>query len=112
MNKKNNKNTLFISILLFVLVHAGSAHAYGSLRCKGQFIDVGDNVADVLSLCGEPSERIVTQVPVRVGNALGFTRAAGYTAAEQLIYDRGWGKFPAVLYIDDGKVQRIEYLSR
>jgi hypothetical protein len=109
---KNNNNKIFISLLLFTLVHAGSAHAYGSLRCKGQLIDVGDSVSEVLSLCGEPSERIVTRVPVRVGNALGFTRATGYTASEQLIYERGWGKFPAVLYIDDGKVRRIEYLSR
>ena len=112
MKKKKNKNRFFISILLFALVHAGSAHAYGSLRCTGQLIDAGDSVSEVLSLCGEPAERIVTQVPVPVGNAIGFTRAAGYTASEQLIYDRGWGKFPAVMFIDDGKVQRIEYLSR
>lgn len=97
---------------LLVILYAGTADAYGSLRCKGHFIDVGAGAADVLALCGEPVRRVVTQVPVRTASLTGFTRFAGYATTEQWVYDRGWGKFPAVLFLDAGKVQRIEYLSR
>ena len=97
---------------LLAIVYAGTADAYGSLRCKGRFIDVGAGAAEVISLCGEPARRIVTKVPVRSGLLTGFTRIAGYATTEQWVYDRGWGKFPAVLYLDEGEVKRIDYLPR
>ena len=100
------------TVLVILLFYAGAVDAYGSLRCKGRFIDVGDSAADVLALCGEPAKRIVTQVPVRAGVLSGFTRFAGFATSEQWVYDRGWGKFPAVLHFDDGKIQRIDYLPR
>ncbi len=98
--------------LATLLVLSGTADAYGSLRCKGRLIDVGDAAAAVLRLCGEPAKRIVTQVPVRTGTLRGFTQFAGVVAAEQWVYDRGYGKFPAVLHIDEGVIRRIDYLSR
>jgi len=97
---------------LLVILYAGTADAYGSLRCKGRLIDVGAGAAEVIALCGEPSRRIVTKVPVHAGLLTGFTRIAGYTTTEQWVYDRGWGKFPAVLYLDEGTVKRIDYLPR
>ena len=100
------------TITVILLLYAGAADAYGSLRCKGQIIDVGDTAAEVLRLCGEPGERIITQVPVRAGAQTGFTRFAGFALTEQWVYDRGWGRFPAVLHFDDGKIQRIEYLTQ
>ena len=99
-----------ITVLAVLLLYAGAADAYGSLRCKGRLIDVGDSAAEVTELCGKPSKRIVTEIPVRAGILTGFTRFAGFTTSEQWIYDRGWGKFPAVLHFDDGRVQRIDYL--
>jgi len=98
------------TVLSVLLVFANAADAYGNLRCKGRIIDIGDRTAEVLALCGEPAKRVSQKTPVRAGVRSGFTRFAGYTTAEQWIYDRGWGKFPAVLYFDDGKLRRIEYL--
>ena len=99
------------TVLAILLLFTGAADAYGSLRCEGRLIHVGASVAEVMALCGEPSRRIVTQVPVRAAGVLtGFTRFVGYATSEQWIYDRGWGKFPAVLHIDAGKIQRIDYL--
>lgn len=100
------------TVLALLLVYAGSADAYGSLRCKGRIIDVGDRAAEVMALCGEPARRITNKAPVRSATRSGFTRFVGYTTAEQWIYDRGWGKFPAVLYFDSGELRRIEYLPK
>lgn len=100
------------SVLLVLLVGAGDADAFGSLRCKGRIVDVGDTTADVLSLCGAPSVRVTSQAPVRAGNVNGFTRLVGFSTSEQWVYDRGWGKFPAVLIFNDGVLRRIEHLSR
>ncbi len=101
-----------MTVLAVLLLYAGAADAYGSLRCQGRLIEVGDSAAAVTALCGEPSRRIVTEVPVRAGTVTGFTRFIGFTTSEQWIYDRGWGKFPAVLHVDDGRIQRIDYLPR
>ena len=98
------------TVLVVLLVYAGSADAYGSLRCKGRIVDVGDSAAEVLALCGEPGKRVVSQFPVRTATRAGFTRLAGYVTSERWIYDRGWGKFPAVLHFDGGKLRRIEHL--
>lgn len=98
--------------LAVLLLFAGAADAYGSLRCKGQLIAVGDSAAAVLSLCGKPAKKIVTHVPVRAGLRSGFTRIHDVTLLERWVYDRGWGKFPAVLHVDEGVIRRIEHLSR
>ncbi|MDJ0940084.1 MAG: DUF2845 domain-containing protein [Woeseiaceae bacterium] len=108
MYKTLYKVTALTTLLLF----AGVADAYGSLRCKGRFIEVGDSAAKVLELCGEPGNRVVTQVPVRQGTLVGFSRFAGFANSEQWVYSRGWGKFPVVLFIDDGHIQRIDHLPR
>ena len=70
----------------------------------------GKTDAEVLALCGEPASRISTAVPVRAGVKSGFTRFVGYSTSEQWVFDRGWGRFPAVLYFDHGKIQRIDFL--
>ncbi len=67
-------------------------------------------MAQVLTMCGSPKTRIIEEVPVRTRVASGFSRFSGITLTEQWVYDRGWGKFPAVLWFQDGNVQRIEYL--
>ncbi len=67
-------------------------------------------MTQVLTMCGSPKIRIIEEVPVRARVASGFSRFIGITLTEQWVYDRGWGKFPAVLWFQDGKVQRIEYL--
>jgi len=93
-----------------MLCYCGAADAYGSLRCQGKIIDPGATMAQVLTMCGSPKTRIIEEVPVRTRVASGFSRFIGITLTEQWVYDRGWGKFPAVLWFQDGNVQRIEYL--
>ncbi len=93
-----------------MLCYCGAADAYGSLRCQGKIIDPGATMAQVLTMCGSPKNRIIEEVPVRTRVASGFSRFIGITLTEQWVYDRGWGKFPAVLWFQDGNVQRIEYL--
>lgn len=100
------------AVVAILLAYAGSADAYGSLRCKGRIIDVGDSAAEIKALCGEPARRISRKSPVRAGTKGGFARFAGYTTSEQWTYDRGWGKFPAVLHFDDGVLRRIEHLPQ
>ena len=67
-------------------------------------------MAQVLEMCGSPKARIVEQVPVRTGTSSGFSRLTGIIIAEQWIYDRGWGRFPALLWFQDGRLKRIDYL--
>jgi hypothetical protein len=97
-------------VLATLLLYAGAADAYGTLRCKGRIIDVGDQQAEILALCGEPARRVTSKFPVRAATRSGFTRFIGYSTSERWTYDRGWGKFPAVLYFDDGILRRIEHL--
>ncbi len=98
------------TVVALLLVYASAADAYGNLRCQGRIIDVGDSAAQVLALCGEPGQRIVSKFPVRSATRAGFTRFAGYATREQWVYDRGWGKFPAVLHFDAGTLRRIDHL--
>ena len=106
MNAKLFRTT----VLAFLLMYAGAVDAQGSLRCKGRIVDVGTSAAEVLALCGEPMGRIMSEVPVRAGVRSGFTRFTGFSTVEQWIYDRGWGKFPAILYFDDGIIRRVDHL--
>ena len=99
-----------LTILTLLLCYCGAADAYGSLRCQGKIIDPGATMAQVLAMCGAPKTRIIEEVPVRARVASGFSRFIGFNTTEQWVYDRGWGRFPAVLWFQDGKVQRIEYL--
>lgn len=98
-------------VLALLLCYCGAADAYGSLRCKGKFIDPGATMSQVLTLCGPPRSRIVEEVPVRSRVISGFSRFAGIAITERWEYDRGWGKFPAVLTFQDGTLKRIDYLS-
>lgn len=100
------------NVIIFVsmLGISGTANAYGSLRCDGKMIRPGDSMAQVLQLCGPPETRVVEEVPLRIGVVSGFTRYSGITLIESWVYDRGWGKFPALLRFRDGEVRRVEYL--
>ncbi len=99
-----------LTVLALMLCYCGAADAYGSLRCQGKIIDPGATMAQVLAMCGSPKTRIIEEIPVRARVASGFSRFIGYTTTEQWFYDRGWGRFPAVLEFHDGKLRRIEYL--
>lgn len=94
-----------------MLCLSGSVQAYGSLRCQGKMIRPGASMSQVLDLCGAPRNRIVEEIPVRSRVASGFAQFSGIAVIESWEYDRGWGKFPAVLRFQDGTLTRIDYLS-
>ena len=99
-----------LTVLALMLCYCGTADAYGSLRCKGKLISPGITMAEVLSLCGPPTGRIAQEIPVRHRVGTGFSRFSGIILDEQWAYDRGWGKFPALLLFQYGKLKRVEYL--
>ena len=99
-----------LTVLALMLCYCGTADAYGSLRCKGKLISPGISMMEVLLLCGPPTARIGQEVPVRHRVGTGFSRFSGIILDEQWAYDRGWGKFPALLLFQYGKLKRVEYL--
>lgn len=103
--------TIGLAVLLLLLLYGGAAAAYGSLRCQGRIIRPGASMSQVLTLCGAPRTRIVEEMPVRSRVATGFSRLSGIAITESWVYDRGWGKFPAVLIFRDNTLRRIDYLS-
>lgn len=101
---------LLILIGALTLAVSGAANAAGELRCGGRIIDPGVTVGYVLALCGKPVSHTVERVPVRARLPNGFSRVSGVSVSERMIYDRGWGRFPALLVFRDGALQRITLL--
>jgi hypothetical protein len=102
------KNIIVLACL--ALLYTSSANAAGTLRCNGKIIRVGDPAAYVLSQCGAPEHQVVQESLARAGTSSGFSRLTGIALSEQWVYERGWGKFPAVLTFLDGNVRRIDFL--
>ena len=98
-------------VLTLTLFYCEAIGDYGSLRCQGKIIDPGMSMAQVLALCGPPRSRQIEEAPIRSRVVAGFTRFAGLAVTEYWEYDRGWGKFPAVLTFQDGALKRVDYLS-
>jgi hypothetical protein len=91
-------------------LYTSAASAAPSLRCNGRIIRVGVPAAYVLSECGAPENQVLQESTARVGTLAGSSRIIGLTLSEQWIYDRGWGRFPAVLVFLDGTLRRIDFL--
>jgi hypothetical protein len=92
------------------LFYTSAANAEPSLRCGGRIIRVGVPAAYVLSECGSPVNQVLQESPARQGTVFGTSRVVGLTLSEQWVYDRGWGRFPAVLIFLDGTLRRIDFL--
>jgi len=91
---------------------AASATDVKSVRCAGKIIDPGLPIGYVIALCGDPVSHVIEEAPVRARGRGGFSYVTGITVTEQLIYDRGWGRFPVWLQFQDGLLRRIQYLPR
>jgi hypothetical protein len=96
--------------IAILLCWVSTADAHGSLRCKGRIIDTGELQETVLALCGTPSMLVSEEVLQRATNMRGYSQTLGLVTTDRWTYDRGYGRFPAVLTIDYGKVVAIEYL--
>lgn len=102
------KRTFLLACLAFSFISV--ANAAGPLRCQGTIIRVGLPAVYVLSKCGPPENQVVQEVAARAGTLTGSSRLSGIAISEQWIYDRGWGRFPAVLVFFDGTLKRIDFL--
>lgn len=102
------KHTLLLACLALSCTTA--ANAAGTLRCQGKIIREGVPAVYVLATCGPPVNQLIQEVPARAGTASGFSRLAGIAVSEQWVYDRGPGRFPAVLAFVDGTLRRIDFL--
>lgn len=93
------------------LSYGSVASAEPALRCNGRIVRVGVPAAYVLSECGAPENQVIQESTARVGTLTG-SRVVGLALSEQWVYDRGWGRFPAVLVFLDGTLRRIDFLPR
>jgi hypothetical protein len=109
-SKQKNIKMYRATVIAILLCYCGVADAYGSLRCKGKIIEAGATRATVLALCGAPDLHVTEHAPVRAGSVLGGSRFIGIALDEQWVYDRGFGKFAAVLIFFDGRIQQVDYL--
>ena len=99
-----------LSLLVPALLVGSAVHGAGPLRCDGRLIRPGMPAAYVLEKCGPPNSSATEQVPRQARTVTGFSRLAGISVSDQWIYNRGTGRFPAVLIIRDGRLIRIDYL--
>jgi hypothetical protein len=91
------------------LSYATAANAASTLRCNGRIIRVGVPAAYVLSECGAPENEVFQESVARAATVGGSSRLL-VAVSEQWVYDRGWGRFPAVLIFLDGTLRRIDFL--
>jgi hypothetical protein len=97
-------------VACLALSYASAAVAQPQLRCNGRIIRVGVPAAYILAECGAPANQVIQESTARTGTSTGFSRVTGLTLSEHWIYDRGWGRFPAVLMFLDGTLRRIDFL--
>jgi hypothetical protein len=101
------KHLLLLACL--ALAYTSAANADSTLRCKGRIIKVGVPAAYVLSECGEPQNQVFQESVGRAATVGGSSRVF-LALSEQWVYDRGWGRFPAVLVFLDGTLRRIDFI--
>ena len=99
-----------VLLACLALSYTSAASAEPSLRCNGRIIRVGVPGGYILAECGPPENQTDQETTARAGTVSGSSGIVGLTLSEQWIYERGWGRFPAVLYFLDGTLRRIEFL--
>jgi hypothetical protein len=96
--------------LLSVAALACSATAQAdTLRCRNSLIEEGMAQAYVLEKCGPPDSKMDIKEPVMARRPNGTTFQVGISEMEIWRYNRGSGKFPAVLTFDGGKLRKLEF---
>lgn len=90
---------------------AFAARADDTLRCGNALITVGMVGPQVIAKCGQPTDKNVAEVPQRVRRSGGRSAVIGTLRVERWTYDRGYGKFPALLTFEQGKLKSIELLT-
>jgi hypothetical protein len=95
----------------FLCVAAGGATLARAetLRCGSRLVAPGETATEVRAKCGEPTSVTVVREPIRARTAQGGTRVVGETDVEIWRYDRGSGKFPAILKFEEGVLKVLEF---
>lgn len=101
-------NTKIAYIPAILLLGALAARADDEVRCGNYIVSSDMTPAEILQKCGEPTSKKETESDVRAANAGRGTRKVGVTHTEVWTYDRGYGSFPLVVTIVDGKVKSID----
>src|SRR5262245_64326157 len=102
------KRLLLLACLAFF--YTSAVNAAPTLRCNGRIIRVGVPAAYILSECGNPDNLVLQETTARAGTVSGQSRVIGLTLSEQWVYDRGWGRFHAVLMLLDGTLRSIDLI--
>ncbi len=102
--------SIAVAVLAFACVVA--ADADDSLVCGNSLVTVGMVAGEIVARCGEPKTKAVEDIPIRVRHPNGTVGTAGIQHIERWTYDRGYGKFPALLTFEEGKLRSIELLTR
>lgn len=93
---------------LFASVSAASGSA-SALGCDGHLIAVGDNVARVRSLCGEPdgvTRSVVTRTEARGNQRVGSALSVS-VEVERWLFDLGPYQFMEELVFEDGILRSV-----
>ncbi len=114
-----------IALILGCVLSAGVSAQ--SLRCKGDFAEIGNSKGTVLQKCGEPvlkdsfckpASQTTSSAPWSVPDASGVTGAVTNVTINQCInvdewtYNPGYGQFMTMLQFEGGELKRINYGDR
>lgn len=92
---------------------AGLAHAQpNAFWCGTQLIREGMAAAEVIERCGEPASVERIEEPIFARNVSGGAHQIGVKRIELWTYDRGAGRFPARITVEDGVATEVELLRR
>lgn len=80
-----------------------------TLRCGSALVSTGDAAAYVREKCGPPDAKQTVTEPVMARRRNGYAYQVGTTTQEIWRYERGYGKFPAVLTFEGGVLKKLEF---
>jgi Protein of unknown function (DUF2845) len=83
-----------------------------SFRCRGGLVDEGMAAAVLAEKCGAPDTKRTSREPVLATRPNGTRFQVGVKVIEYWTYDRGSGRFPVSIRIEDGIAKTIEFLPR
>lgn len=101
--------------ILVLVIALGVAHAGGaadSLRCGNRLVLEGAAVEELERTCGRPDSVESIREPIMATRPNGSTYRVGTTSIERWTYDRGPRRLVAVVTMEDGVVQSIEFPGR
>lgn len=106
-----NAKTGTIAALLIAPFACSGAWAE-SFRCGTHLIQEGMPAAEIAAKCGEPASKETVREPIMARRPNGSAFRVGETVTEHWIYDRGPGRFPVHIEIEEARAKKITRLPR